>query len=87
MQNIALKSINLFFTYTTKQSTESTIKQSTFVDWQTVCLIPKIKLKSGIKKVPPPIPIPAKTPDKHENVNNNKICKIFLLFSVFYSVF
>ena len=44
----------------------STIKQTTFVDWQIICSIPKNKPSSGIKNVPPPIPIPANTPEKHD---------------------
>lgn len=74
MQINALKSMSLFFIYTAKQMLASTTKHITFVDWQIICSTPKNMDKSGIKNVPPPMPIPANIPEKQEASNNSTTC-------------
>lgn len=43
----------------------------TLVAWASRCSTPKIKVKAGIKTVPPPIPIPPKIPAANPTNNNN----------------
>lgn len=52
------------------------VNTSTFVDWQIICSTPKNMDRSGIKNVPPPIPIPAKIPEKQDTKSNKTTSKI-----------
>lgn len=48
------------------------MKTSKFMHWAISCSTFIKRVMRGIKKVPPPIPIPAKTPDKIAMSKNHK---------------
>ena len=78
--NKAVKSINFFDKKTITQITDKHKKQITFVDWQTTCPSPNTRDKKGTKIVPPPIPIPAKTPEITPPNTKRKIRINFIYF-------